>query len=534
MTLKKERAMKIYNNLSRLSILSGIFAGTLAGCAAVGPEYYYSTPSYPAAQTVNYDTMHNENYSAIEENDFRTAMTNPLSTFSVDVDTASYSNVRRFISSGQMPPKDAVRIEELVNYFTYQYPQPESGQPFSITTEIASSPWNPQHKLLQIGLKGRELDVANRPPANLVFLIDVSGSMYSRLPLVKSALKLLVKQMRDQDRLAIVVYAGAAGLVLPSTSGEDKQAVFQALDQLQAGGSTAGGAGIDLAYEVAREHFLSEGNNRVILATDGDFNVGPSSEAELLRLIESKRQQGIFLTVLGFGQGNVNDATMELLADKGNGNYAYIDSLLEAKKVLVNEMGGTLFTIAKDVKIQVEFNPAKVKSYRLIGYENRMLKTEDFKDDNKDAGEIGAGHTVTALYEIIPAQWRSDDNEQTGKYVNNTLSREAMTSNETATVKLRYKQPNSDTSQLLIQPAVDTDTAIMQASDNLRFASAVAEFGLLLRQSKYLGQASYAQLIARARNAAGPDSNGYRKEFVRLAETAEAMNSATAKPKHKD
>jgi Ca-activated chloride channel family protein len=512
--------MKKILKISKVTIAAGITMGILTGCGVT--TGYNPQEPYFAVPVVNYNALDNEKYSRFEENDYHIAMTEPLSTFSVDVDTASYSNVRRFINNGELPPKDAVRIEELINYFSYQYPQPEAEQPFAITTEIASSPWNPEHKLLQIGLKGRDLDQANLPPTNLVFLIDVSGSMYDRLPLVKSALKLLVKQLRAQDRIALVVYAGAAGLVLPSTAGDDKATIVEALDDLQAGGSTAGGAGIHLAYAVAREHFLPDGNNRVILATDGDFNVGPSSESDLLHLIENKRQQGVYLTVLGFGQGNINDTTMELLADKGNGNYAYIDSLLEAKKVLVNEMGGTLFTIAKDVKIQVEFNPARVQSYRLIGYENRLLQTEDFKDDKKDAGEIGAGHTVTALYEIVPAR-SNVERLPSGKYVTNSLSREALASNEIATVKLRYKQPDSDSSELLVHPALDSGTSITQASGNLRFASAVAEFGMLLRQSKYRGQASYAQLVARARSAAGQDKNGYRKEFIRLAETAEVM-----------
>lgn len=498
----------------RCFVTGVLFILTMAGC---------STASfYTLAPPLNFDALDDERYSHIEENPFLAAVSEPVSTFSVDVDTASYSNVRRIIKGGAMPPKDAVRIEELVNYFSYAYPQPQSGQPFSISTEIATAPWNNAHKLLQIGLKGRDINKENIPPTNLVFLIDVSGSMYGRLPMVKSALKLLTKQMRPQDSIAITVYAGAAGLVLPPTSGADKNTVFEALDSLQADGSTAGGAGIELAYAVAKERFVADGNNRVVLATDGDFNVGPASESDLLHLIEQKREQGIYLSVLGVGMGNINDTTMELLADKGNGNYAYIDSMLEAKKVLVNEMAGTLFTIAKDVKIRVEFNPAKVRAYRLIGYENRLLNKEDFADDKKDAGEIGAGHTVTALYEIVPATSRSADGDY-GKYVQTTITPSALSSDEIATVKLRYKQPDATSSQLLVHPVVDNNTSIADASENLRFASAVAEFGLLLRQSEHKGNASYSQVIARAKSAMGADVNGYRSEFVRLVGAVEAF-----------
>ncbi|MDP5016876.1 MAG: VWA domain-containing protein, partial [Dolichospermum sp.] len=361
-----------------------------------------------------------------------------------------YSNMRRFITQGQLPPKDAVRIEELINYFTYNYPQPTGNKPFSVTTEVTAAPWNPQHKLVQVGLQGKRLESETLPPSNLVFLIDVSGSMgeADKLPLVQQSLKLLVNKLRPEDRVSLVVYAGNAGVVLPATPGNQKTKILAAIDRLQAGGSTAGGQGIELAYKIAKQNFLKSGNNRVILATDGDFNVGVSSDAELTRLIEQKRDQGIFLTVLGFGTGNYKDGKMEQLADKGNGNYAYIDTLLEAKKVLVNDIRGTLFTIAKDVKIQVEFNPAKVQAYRLIGYENRLLQNQDFNDDKKDAGEIGSGHSVTALYEIIPTGTKSDvklPEVDPLRYQRSGVTATDTADNEIMLVKLRYKSPQDST-----------------------------------------------------------------------------------------
>lgn len=475
--------------------------------------------------SANYNFAVQEKYKRIEENTFLTTITHPASTFSIDVDTASYSNVRRFINNGELPHMNAVRIEELVNYFSYDYPEPVTKHPFSLTTEVATCPWNSKHELVQIGLKGRNIEQSKLPPANLVFLIDVSGSMYSRLSLVKSALKLLVKQMRPQDRIAIVVYAGAAGLALPPTSGNEQPSIMNVIDRLQAGGSTAGGEGINLAYATALEHFHREGNNRVILVTDGDFNVGPSSEPDLYELIEQKRQHGIFLTVLGFGQGNLNDATMELLADKGNGNYAYIDTLLEAKKVLVNEMGSTLFTIAKDVKIQVQFNPVRVKAYRLIGYENRLMSRKDFADDKKDAGDIGVGHTVTALYEIVPADKNLSKDSLT--YVETNVKPGALSSDDILTVKLRYKAPHADQSQLISQSVTNMQTSLTHASLDFRFAAAVAEFGLLLRHSNFKGNASYSSVISRARMALGDDPNGYRAEFIQLAKAAELLEPQT-------
>ncbi|MEH2128476.1 vWA domain-containing protein [Nostoc sp.] len=470
-----------------------------------------------------------ENYNRIEDNPFHRVGNDPLSTFSIDVDTASYSNVRRFITQGELPPKDAVRIEELINYFTYNYPQPKGERPFSVTTEVAAAPWNPQHKLVQVGLQGKRLETKTLPPSNLVFLIDVSGSMDdpNKLPLVQQSLKLLVNQLRPEDRVSLVVYAGNAGLVLPATSGNQKSTILAAIDRLEAGGSTAGGQGIELAYKIAKESFLKSGNNRVILATDGDFNVGVSSDGDLTRLIEQKRDQGIFLTVLGFGTGNYKDGKMEQLADKGNGNYAYIDTLLEAKKVLVNDLRGTLFTIAKDVKIQVEFNPAKVQAYRLIGYENRLLQNQDFNDDKKDAGDIGAGHSVTALYEIIPTGTKSDvklPEIDPLRYQRSGETASDAAGNELMQVKLRYKSPQDSTSQLITQTIQDDDLRTDQIpSTNLRFAAAVATFGMVLRDSEYKGDASYDLVMKLATQGKGEDQEGYRGEFIRLVEQSRGL-----------
>ncbi|MEH2354646.1 vWA domain-containing protein [Nostoc sp.] len=470
-----------------------------------------------------------ENYNRIEDNPFHRVGNDPLSTFSIDVDTASYSNVRRFITQGELPPKDAVRIEELINYFTYNYPQPKGERPFSVTTEVAAAPWNPQHKLVQVGLQGKRLESKTLPPSNLVFLIDVSGSMDDpdKLPLVQQSLKLLVNQLRPEDRVSLVVYAGNAGLVLPATAGSQKSTILAAIDRLKAGGSTAGGQGIELAYKIAKESFLKSGNNRVILATDGDFNVGVSSDGDLTRLIEQKREQGIFLTVLGFGTGNYKDGKMEQLADKGNGNYAYIDTLLEAKKVLVNDLRGTLFTIAKDVKIQVEFNPAKVQAYRLIGYENRLLQNQDFNDDKKDAGDIGAGHSVTALYEIIPTGTKSDvklPEIDPLRYQRSGETASDAAGNELMQVKLRYKSPQDSTSQLITQTIQDDDLRTDQIpSTNLRFAAAVATFGMVLRDSEYKGDASYDLVMKLATQGKGEDQEGYRGEFIRLVEQSRGL-----------
>jgi Ca-activated chloride channel homolog len=461
-----------------------------------------------------------EAYNSISENIFQEALKNPLSTFSIDVDAASYSNMRRFINNGQRPPKDAVRIEELVNYFDYTYQQPKGEDPFNIYTEIAAAPWNAKHKVVHIGLQGKVIPTDNLPASNLVFLIDVSGSMDepNKLPLLVASFKLLVNQLREQDRVAIVVYAGAAGMVLPSTSGANKKKIIEALDDLQAGGSTAGGAGINLAYAIAKENFRVNGNNRVILATDGDFNIGESSDAAMERLIEEKRKDGIFLTVLGYGMGNYKDSKMETLADKGNGNYAYIDNILEAQKVLVNEFGGTLFTIAKDVKLQIEFNPAKVKAYRLIGYENRMLKSEDFNNDKKDAGELGSGHTVTALYEIIPVGVESEFYKiDELKYQSNKVEKSAERSDELMTVKFRYKKPDEDVSKLIVHTLLDKETD--KTSENFRWSASVAAFGMLLRESEFIKDYSFEDVLIMAQGARGEDKEGYRAEFINMVKS---------------
>ena len=470
-----------------------------------------------------------EGYDRIYENEFMAVGANPLSTFGIDVDRASYSNVRRFIRGGQLPPADAVRIEELINYFTYDLPNPEGPDPFLVRTEVGPAPWNPMHRLVRIGIQGQRMDTEDLPPSNLVFLVDVSGSMQpaNKLPLLKSALRMLVNQLRPEDRVAIVVYAGAAGLVLEPTSGADKETILEALSRLEAGGSTAGGAGLRLAYDVARKHHMEGGNNRLILATDGDFNVGPSSDAEMIRLIEERRDQGTFLTVLGFGTGNLQDAKMEQIADHGNGNFAYIDSTHEAQKVLVQEFGGTLYTIAKDVKLQVEFNPARVQAYRLIGCENRMLAAEDFNDDRKDSGDLGAGHTVTALYEVIPTgvdtstPIRGLDELRYQRTDERVAPRESP---EMLFVKLRYKDPNGSRSRLLSHAVreVDVDGDVVPSSD-FTFAASVAAFGMILRDSKYRGAVDLAAVLRWARSSLGRDDEGYRGEFVRMVEEAQRL-----------
>jgi Ca-activated chloride channel family protein len=435
---------------------------------------------------------------------------------------------------GELPPTDAVRIEEMVNYFAYNYPQPTNDKPFTVSAELSDCAWNPQHQLLQIGLQGRKIPTDKLPASNLVFLIDVSGSMSAanKLPLLKSAFSLLVDQLRTQDKVAIVVYAGAAGEILAPTSGSEKQTIKGALNNLQSGGSTAGGEGIELAYNLAKKYFVEGGNNRVILATDGDFNVGVSSKGSLEELIEEKRKTGIFLTVLGFGMNNYKDNKMETLADKGNGNYAYIDNIQEAEKTLITEFGGTLFTIAKDVKMQVEFNPTKVKGYRLIGYENRALKTEDFNDDKKDAGELGSGHTVTAFYEIIPSSVTNDtlmSKVDESKYQQTVISKDAYKNGELLTLKLRYKKPDGDVSELIETVVADTNTKLDKTSENFRFASAVVEFGLLLRNSQFKSNANYEQVIEMAKQAKGTDDESYRAEFVKLAKTAKRIAESNKK-----
>ena len=471
-----------------------------------------------------------EQYDEIVENQFIAVAADPLSTFSIDVDRASYSNMRRFIlQDGQLPPRDAVRIEELVNYFPYDYAEPDGDDPLAIHTEVAPAPWKPQHQLVRIGLQARRINVENLPPSNFVFLLDVSGSMMpeNKLPLVKSAMRLLVNQLRAKDRVAMVVYAGSAGLVLPSTPGDQKSTILDAIERLEAGGSTAGGEGIRRAYDEAVANFIRGGNNRVILATDGDFNVGASSDAEMVQLIEEKRKTGVFLTVLGVGEGNLQAAKMEKLADKGNGNYAYLDNLGEAQKVLVHELGGTLYTVAKDVKIQVEWNPTRVRAYRLIGYENRLLRNEDFADDKKDAGEVGSGHSVTALYEVVPVGVNTDVTirmPDSLRYQRRNVQSTSAAGPELLFVKVRYKRPDGDESRLLSQPVLAE--AGPKPSVDFQFQAAVAEFGLLLRNSDFRGKADLGHVILAAREARGQDPDGYRAEFVRLAETVRGIGLA--------
>ncbi|MBN1387956.1 MAG: von Willebrand factor type A domain-containing protein [Bacteroidales bacterium] len=486
--------------------------------------------TYDASGWYN-NNFNTEGYSTIHENGYKSVLNNPLSTFSIDVDRASYSNIRRFINQGQRPPVDAVRIEELINYFNYDYPEPRNDHPFAVYTEIAECPWDDGHYLMHIGLKGKSIDRENLPPSNLVFLLDVSGSMNSpnKLPLLKSAFRLLVNELRAEDRVSIVVYAGAAGVVLEPTPGNKKQEILEAIDRLNAGGSTAGGEGLNLAYKLASENFMEEDNNRIILATDGDFNIGMSSNAEMERLIEKKRDEGVFITVLGFGMGNYKDDKMEIIADKGNGNYAYIDNIQEARKVLVSEFGGTMFTIAKDVKFQIEFNPAMIKSYRLIGYENRLLNDEDFNDDRKDAGEMGAGHTVTALYELVPA-----GSDQEGPSIDPLKYQEERRlvsqgiSKELLTIKLRYKKPDGDKSIPIEIPVKKEILAFEKSSADLRFSAAVAGFGMLLRDSEHKGITTLDSVIEMAGNARGADEEGYRGEFIRLVKTVRDMRLITA------
>ncbi|MCB9757970.1 MAG: VWA domain-containing protein [Candidatus Omnitrophica bacterium] len=483
----------------------------------------YATSDQAAVVADSIQQFNTEEYARVYEHDFLFVKDNPLSTFSIDVDTASYSNIRRFLEQGQIPPVDAVRIEEMINYFSYNYKKPIGEVPFAVSIDGAVAPWNKTHQLLRIGLQGKTLSQTEMPASNLVFLIDVSGSMQdaNKLPLLKESLKLMVAQLSDKQRVAMVVYAGAAGQVLESTSGSDKRKILSAIDRLSAGGSTAGGAGIQLAYKIAMQNYIKGGNNRVILATDGDFNVGVSSTSEMTRLIEEKRKDNIFITVLGFGMGNYKDNRLEQIADKGNGTYYYIDTLKEAKKVLIEELGSTLFTIAKDVKLQVEFNPAQVKAYRLIGYENRVLNKEDFNNDAKDAGELGAGHTVTALYEIVPV----DSTEQFAKVDELTYQKsQNIPSEDLATVKLRYKEPDQDISQL-IQQSISRANIVQELTDDFQFAAAVVEFGLLLKDSQYKANSSYEHVIESAIKSRGADRFGYRLEFIDLVKKAQSLDN---------
>ncbi len=493
-----------------------------------------SESELPSRYRQDFDTA---TYDHVSENPFLQAASNPLSTFSIDVDTASYSNVRRFINSGSLPPKDAVRVEEMINYFSYDYREPEGDKPFSIDLDATACPWDASHRLLRIGLKGRDVATENRPASNLVFLLDVSGSMMpaERLPLVKQAMRLLVEKLTEKDRVAIVIYAGGSGLALPSTTGDRKETILRALEDLKAGGSTNGAEGIELAYQVAADNFIKGGVNRVILATDGDFNIGVTNQGDLIRLIEEKAKSGVFLSVLGVGTDNLKDSTMQKLADKGNGNYAYLDSLDEARKVLVQQVNGTLMTIAKDVKIQVEFNPARVASYRLIGYEKRMLRKEDFNNDKVDAGEIGAGHTVTALYEIVPAGTGAADPSASIPPVDplkyqapNSASVAATQVNpklspEMVTVKLRHKKPDGDKSELTERSFVDNGSKFEDATPDLKFAAAVAEFGMILRDSQYKGEGTIGSVIEWAQEGKGRDTAGYRAGFIELARKMQTL-----------
>lgn len=494
----------------------------------INSTHYAAPDSYEAVSVEAVDRFNTEEYTTVVENDFKNALQNPLSTFSIDVDKASYSNVRRFLIDNQLPPKDAVRIEEMVNYFHYNYPQPAGREPFSIATELSECPWNKAHKLLHIGIQGKSIDYENLKPCNLVFLVDVSGSMEdaNKLPLVKSSLKMMLKNLNEEDHIALVTYAGNAGLVLPSTSCVEKDAIEDAIENLNAGGSTAGGEGIELAYKVAKENLIAGGNNRVILATDGDFNVGVSSTSELVRMIEEKRKENIYLTICGFGIGNYKDGRMEQISNVGNGNYFYIDNIQEAQKVFVTEMRANLFTIAKDVKIQVEFNPANVQSYRLIGYEDRLLNKEDFNNDNKDAGELGAGHTVTALYEIVPVGATSvNDKVDKLKYQSEgKIVAKEGSKNELMVLKLRYKPINREESKLISRIVLDEPLALENTSDNFRFSSSVAAFGMLLRGSDYIKKFNYEDAISLAQNARGNDEEGYRAEFINLEQTAALLS----------
>ncbi len=512
--------------------MGGVLGGIIGGVPSAAPP----PPPYPQAAEAGLPypqriravpAGERENYGHFAENGFQSPITTPLSTFSIDVDTASYANMRRFLREGKEPPKDSIRLEEWVNYFQYRYPEPSGEHPVSITTEMSACPWQPRHKLARIGLKAKSIDVAQLPPANLVFLLDVSGSMATpdKLPLLQRAFSLLTEQLRPRDEVSIVVYTGAAGTVLPPTSGREREKILNTVNGLRASGSTAGAQGIQMAYRTARANFKEDGNNRIILATDGDFNVGASTEAELIRLIEEERKGGIFLTVLGFGTGNLQDAKMKALSKHGNGNYAYVDSLLEARKVLVREMGANLLTLAKDVKLQVEFNPAKVRAYRLIGYENRLLRPEDFNDDRKDAGEMGAGHTVTALYEIVPPGVEGTIPSVDKLKYQKTASAGSSKSDEALTVKLRYKPPAGDASRLLSVPLRDSNAAIHAASEDMRFAAAVAEFAQILRGSEYKGNATLDQAIELASGSLGNDPNGRRAEFLYLVKTARDLGA---------
>ncbi|WP_293903745.1 vWA domain-containing protein [Sphingobacterium sp. UBA5670] len=469
-----------------------------------------------------------ESYQKVKENKFINPLKEPLSTFAADVDAASYSNVRRFINSGSLPEKDAVRVEEMINYFQYEVAGPKNGEPVNIVTELTKAPWNTANQLMRVTLKAKDMPTEKLKASNLVFLIDVSGSMMGpgRLPLVKASLKMLVDQLRDIDHVAIVTYAGSAGVKLESTPGDEKMKIKSAIEELEAGGSTAGAAGIKKAYEIAKQQFIKGGNNRIILASDGDFNVGESSDESMEELIAKESKSGVFLTVLGYGMGNLKDSKMEILADKGHGNYAYIDNISEARKAMVTEFGGTLFTVAKDVKIQVEFNPTYVQAYRLVGYENRLLEAEDFNNDQKMGGDMGVGHVVTALYEIVPVGVESGmvGTVDPLKYQQRAHQAAGQRNAELATVKFRYKEPEGEKSKLQQKVVGTTVTELNKVSEDFRFVTAVAELGLLLRDSDFKQKANFEQLILRAKASKGKDEEGYRAEFIRMAENARDLS----------
>ena len=530
----KQASQKNTRSESKISSNDMNNVGISAGDVVQRPHHLPPPP--PAAmEAIQYHEEDKEleegNYSAITENEFFNSIKNPLSTLSIDVDRASYSNMRRFLQQGQLPPSDAIRVEEMVNYFNYNYKAPslKADRPFNTETTLTTCPWNNEHRLLHVALQGAKLDRKDIPSSNFVFLIDVSGSMNNadKLPLLKSAFKLFINQLDEDDRVAMVVYAGAAGCVLESTPGSDKNKIMTALDNLHAGGSTAGAADIQQAYKIAEKNFINGGNNRIILATDGDFNVGTAGDDALVKLIEEKRKSGVFLSILGFGQGNYQDGKMQKIADAGNGNHSYIDNMQEAKKVLMDEFGGTMFTIAKDVKIQIEFNPATVESYRMVGYENRVLKAEDFNDDSKDAGEMGAGHTVTVLYEIIPVGANSSFSKKVDplKYQFEKPSSANGSKQELATIKYRFKKPDAKTSTKSEETIQYRVTNIEETSTDIQWAAYVAEFGLLLRKSKYVIDGNYDQVILSANEIMKTSRDKYREEFVDLVEIAKALDT---------
>jgi Ca-activated chloride channel family protein len=533
-----EVAVRGYNNIQRQSAQLGsvttivgnqnltevavnkALQGTAAGVQVIGTTSSSGTYIPPSPKG-------DESYKGITENGFNNVRSKPLSTFSVDVDAASYTNIRRFIDNGEMPPANAVRIEEMINYFNYDLKGPANGDPVAIHTELSSAPWNAKHRLLRIGLKAKTLNTDKLPPSNLVFLIDISGSMdqTNKLPLVKASMKLVAEQLRAEDRVAIVTYAGQAGVALGATPGNEKRKIIDAIDALEASGSTNGGEGIKMAYRIARDNFMENGNNRIIMATDGDFNVGPNSDEDMEQLIVHERQSRVAISIMGFGMGNLKDSKMEAMADKGNGNYAYIDNMTEAARAFVSEFAGTLYTVAKDVKIQIEFNPAKVQAYRLLGYEDRMLNKEDFNNDRKDAGDMGSGHTVTALYEIVPAGVKDDyaGSVDPLKYQKPATVPVANSSNEVATIKFRYKPTDISSSKMEQITVKDAPIPFGASSADFRFAAAVAEFGMLLRDSQFKEQSNFDQVISIAKSGRGEDADGYRSEFIRLAESAKLL-----------